>query len=81
MTCAQGENAVDGIRVDQAGNLFVSGPGSLRIVSPEGKHLGTIIGPKHPHNMAWGDEDGKALYLCARSGLYKMRLNIDSVQP
>lgn len=33
------------------------------------------------HNMAWGDEGGKTLYLCAQSGLYKMRLNIEGVRP
>jgi sugar lactone lactonase YvrE len=49
--------------------------------SPEGKRLGTIITPKHVHNMAWGDEDGKTLYLCARSGLYRMRLSIPGVRP
>jgi gluconolactonase len=31
--------------------------------------------------MAWGDDDGKTLYLCARSGLYRMRLNIPGVRP
>ena len=36
---------------------------------------------KHPHNMAWGDDDGKSLYLCAQSGLYKMRLNIPGIRP
>ena len=51
------------------------------MISPEGKHLGTIITPGHPHNMAWGDADGKTLYLCARSGLYRMRLNITGVRP
>ena len=76
MTSAKGEDALDGIKVDQAGNLYVSGPGGLWVLSPEGKHLGTIIAPRHIHNMAWGDDDGKTLYLCARSGLYKMRLNI-----
>ena len=74
MTAAPGEDAIDGIKVDEKGNLFVSGPGGLWVLSPEGKHLGTIVGPKHPHNMAWGDDDGKTLYLCAQSGLYKMRL-------
>ena len=49
--------------------------------SPDGKHLGTVIAPRHPHNMAWGDDDGKTLYLCARSGLYKMRLNIPGIRP
>lgn len=76
MTGAQGEDAIDGIKVDQQGNLYVSGPGGLWVISSEGKHLGTIIAPKHPHNMAWGDDDNKTLYLCARSGLYRMRLNI-----
>jgi gluconolactonase len=76
MTGAKGEDAIDGIKVDQQGNLYVSGPGGLWVISSEGKHLGTIIAPKHPHNMAWGDDDNKTLYLCARSGLYKMRLNI-----
>lgn len=81
MTSAPGEDALDGIKVDQQGNLYVSGPGGLWVISAEGKHLGTIIAPKHIHNMAWGDEDGKTLYLCARSSLYRMRLNIPGVRP
>ncbi|MGH9930057.1 MAG: SMP-30/gluconolactonase/LRE family protein [Pyrinomonadaceae bacterium] len=81
MTSTPGEDALDGIKVDQRGNLYVSGPGGLWVISPEGKHLGTIITPKHAHNFAWGDADGKTLYLCARSGLYRMRLNIPGVRP
>jgi gluconolactonase len=76
MTNAKGEDAIDGVKVDQRGNVYVSGPGGLWILSPEGKHLGTVFAPKHIHNMAWGDDDGKTLYLCARSGLYRMRLNV-----
>lgn len=81
MTSAAGEDALDGIKVDQKGNLYVSGPGGLWILSPEGKHLGTIITPKHAHNFAWGDADGKTLYLCARSSLYRIRLNIPGLRP
>ena len=80
MTSSPGEDALDGMKVDRRGNLYVSGPGGLWILSPDGRHLGTIIAPKHPHNMAWGD-DGKTLYLCARSGLYRMRLNIEGIRP
>jgi len=76
MTGAKGEDAIDGIKVDQRGNLYVSGPGGLWVISAEGKHLGTINAPQHIHNMAWGEEDNQTLYLCARRGLYKMRLNI-----
>lgn len=80
-TSAEGEDGLDGIKVDQKGNLYVSAPGGLWVISPEGKHLGTIITPRHVHNMAWGDADGKTLYLCARAGLYRIRLNIAGVRP
>ena len=76
MTSAKGEDAIDGIKVDQRGNLYVSGPGGLWVISAEGKHLGTINAPQHIHNMAWGEEDNQTLYLCARGGLYRMRFNI-----
>lgn len=73
MTSAPGEDAIDGVKVDAAGNVFVSGPGGLWVLSPDGQHLGTIVTPRHVHNMAWGD-DGKSLYLAARDRLYRMRL-------
>lgn len=80
-TNAPGEDGLDGIKVDQKGNLYVSAPGGLWVISPEGKHLGTIITPRHAHNFAWGDADGKTLYLAARSGLYRISLNIAGVRP
>jgi hypothetical protein len=67
--------------VDRQGNVYASGPGGLWILSPEGKHLGTIVGPEHPHNFAWGDADGRTLYLCARTGLYRIRLGVAGVRP
>lgn len=81
MTGAPGEDALDGMKVDREGNLYVTGPGGLWVISSEGKHLGTIIPPKEPHNIAWGDEDGKTLYICALNGLYRMRLNIPGIRP
>ena len=76
MTSAPGEDAIDGIKVDERGNLYVSGPGGLWVISAEGKHLGTIVAPMHPHNLAWGGDDYKTLYLTAQSGLYRMTLNV-----
>jgi gluconolactonase len=81
MTGAPGEDALDGIKVDVQGNLYVSGPGGLWILSAEGKHLGTIVGPEHPHNLAWGDDDGRTLYLTAQTGVYRVRLKIKGVRP
>ena len=81
MTTAPGEDAIDGIKIDQQGNLYVSGPGGLWIISPSGKHLGTIIAPKHPHNIAWGGDDGKTLYMTAQGTLYRMPLKIPGIRP
>jgi len=76
MTSAKGEDAIDGMKVDERGNLYVSGPGGLWVISPEGKHLGTIIAPMHPHNLAWGGADHRTLYLAAQSALYRITLNV-----
>jgi len=81
MTSAPGDDALDGVKVDLRGNVYVSGPGGLWILSPEGKHLGTIVGPEHPHNLAWGDDDGRTLYLTAQTGLYRVRLKVPGVRP
>ena len=71
-----GEDAWDGLKVDQQGNVYASGPDGLWILSPEGKHLGTIVGPEHPHNLAWGESNHKTLYLAAQTGLYRITVNI-----
>ncbi len=72
--------ALDGVKVDVEGNVFVSAPGGIWILSPKGKLLGKIIGPERPANMAWGD-DGKTLYLTAHTGLYKIRTKTGGKMP
>jgi gluconolactonase len=75
------EVALDGIKVDQRGNVYVSAPRGVWILSPESKPLGRIELPEHDANFAWGDADGRALYLTASTGLYRIRLNIPGVRP
>ena len=81
LTSAPSEDAIDGVKVDQRGNLYVSGPGGLWIISPEAKHMGTIRMPELPANFAWGDEDGCTLYITARTSLYRVRLSIPGIRP
>jgi gluconolactonase len=76
LTVEPGEEAIDGIKVDRRGNVYVSGPGGLWIVSPEGRRLGTLVLPELPANFAWGDADSRTLYMTARAGLYRVRLKI-----
>lgn len=67
------EEALDGMKVDKQGNLFISAPGGVWILNAAGKLLGKIVTPERPANMAWGD-DGNSLYLTAHSSLYKVRV-------
>ena len=46
------DEAIDGIKVDKEGNLFVSAPGGVWILSSDGKLLGKIVTPERAANMA-----------------------------
>lgn len=63
----------DGMRVDVRGNLFAAGPGGILILSPQGKHLGTIITGQPTANCTFGD-DGSTLYMTANDRLMRVRL-------
>ena len=65
----------DGMRVDSKGNIYESGPRGIWIVSPEGKHLGTILTPEKVANLTFGDPDYKTLYIAAQTSIYKIRVN------
>jgi gluconolactonase len=81
VTKEPGDGAPDGMKVDSAGNLYATGPGGVLVISSQGKHLGTIQLPEVPANCAWGDADGKTLYMTARTGLYRIKLKVAGVRP
>lgn len=66
----------DGMKVDAQGLLYSSGPGGVWVFDPSGKHLRTIPVPETPANLAWGDSDGRTLYITARTSVYKVRLPV-----
>jgi gluconolactonase len=66
--------APDGMKVDQAGNVYCTGSGGFWIINPEGKCLARVFPPELPSNMAWGDGDWRTFYLTARSSVYRMRV-------
>ncbi|HEY3241366.1 MAG TPA: SMP-30/gluconolactonase/LRE family protein [Acidimicrobiia bacterium] len=81
MTGAAGDDAIDGLKVDVAGNLYVCGPGGVWILSANGVHLGTLELPEAPHNLAWGDADARTLYVTAMTSIYRIRLAVPGVRP
>ena len=66
----------DGMKVDEKGNVYSTGPGGVWIFSPEGKPLGTILLSEKAANVAWAGTDRKTLYITASSSVYRIRLNI-----
>lgn len=81
MNSSKDEGVPDGMKIDTKGNIYGVGPGGVWVLSPEGKHLGTIKAPEDPANLAWGDADGKTLYLTARTGLYRIHLSATGIRP
>lgn len=72
----KGDGVPDGMKVDTAGNIFVTGPGGIWVWDPQGHHLGTIVVPEQPANLTWGDKDHGTLYLTATTSVYKIRTKV-----
>lgn len=71
----------DGMKVDAKGNLFVTGPQGIWVWSPDGKHLGTIVMPEQPANLAWGDKDYGTLYITATTSVYRLPMKTHGFIP
>lgn len=81
MTADKRPGVPDGMKVDERGNLYTTGPGGIWVLSSEGTHLGILAFPEQPANLAFGDADGKTLYVTARTSVYRIRLNVAGVRP
>lgn len=62
----------DGLKVDARGNVWTTGPGGVLVISPAGRHLGTINTGEQTGNCAWGG-DGSTLYICADMFLARVK--------
>jgi len=63
----------DGIRFDCLGNLWVAGLNGIEVFDSAGCHLAQIKLPERPANLEFGGVDGRTLYICARTSLYRLR--------
>ncbi len=70
---AQGPGAPDGMKIDGQGNIFTTGPGGVLVLTPDGRHLGTVLTGEPTANCAFGDADGSALYITANDKLCRIR--------
>ena len=76
------DDVPDGLKVDSKGNVWTTGPGGIRIVTPEGKVLGQIKTPdKAQSNIAFGGEDWRTVYITASTNVYRLKAAIPGVKP
>lgn len=80
-TGKEGDGVPDGLKVDSHGNLWSTGPGGIRIMTPGGKVLGQIKLPEVAANCAWGGQDGKTLYITARTHIYRVQALVPGSLP
>ncbi len=76
----EGENGVpDGMKVDQQGNVYLTGPGGIWVFDPVGTHLGVIQVPEVTANLGWGEDDWKTLFITATTSIYRIQLKVSGI--
>jgi len=75
-----GPGVPDGLKVDMAGNIWMTGPGGIRIVTPHGKVLGQIKLPEVAANLGFAG-DGHTLYITASTSIYRLHVKTPGELP
>lgn len=69
-------SVVDGMKCDERGNVWVTGPGGVWVINPSGELLGVVEAPEGVANLAWGGPDLHTLFLTATTSLYALRTTV-----
>lgn len=72
------EGIPDGMKCDERGNIWVTGPGGVWVISDVGEHLGVVEVPENVGNLAWGGADWRTLWMPSSTSLYRVRTRVRS---
>ena len=64
------------MKLDERGNVYVTGPNGVWVFAPDGEHLGVIEVPENVGNVNWGDDDWRTLYIPASTSVYRVRMKV-----
>jgi gluconolactonase len=70
------EGIPDGMKCDERGDIYVTGPGGVWVISPEAELLGVIEVPENVGNLNWGGDDWNVLYMPSSTSLYRIQLKV-----
>jgi gluconolactonase len=72
----QAKGIVDGMKCDERGNIWVTGPGGVWVFAPDGEHLGVIEFPETVGNLHWGGSDWKSVFVAATTSIYRFEVKV-----
>jgi gluconolactonase len=67
---------VDGMKLDERGNVWVTGPGGVCVFDPEGRHIGTVEVPENVGNLNWGGPQWDQLFIPATTSVYRIQCRV-----
>jgi len=70
------EGVVDGMKCDEHGNVYVTGPRGIWVFGPQGTHLGVIRMPEIAGNLNWGGRDWQDLHCACSTSIYRVRMKV-----
>jgi gluconolactonase len=70
------EGIPDGMKCDERGNVWVTGPGGVWVISSGGEHLGLVEVPENVGNLTWGGDDWHTLFMPSSTSLYRIRTKV-----
>ncbi len=70
------EGIPDGMKCDERGNIWVTGPGGVWVFNTAGQHIGTVNVPENVGNLTWGGEDWHTLFMPSSTSLYTLRTTV-----
>jgi gluconolactonase len=70
------DQSVDGMKCDERGNIYVTGPRGIWVLTPAGKHLGVVLMPETAANLNWGGKDWDELYCTCSTSIYRVKTKV-----
>jgi gluconolactonase len=71
---------VDGMKLDERGNVWVTGPGGVCVFDADGQHIGTVEVPENVGNVNWarppGGPDWNWLMIPATTSVYRIQCKV-----
>jgi gluconolactonase len=64
------------MKLDERGNVYVTGPAGVWVFASDGEHLGVIQVPENVGNVNWGGDDWRTLFIPASTSVYSVRMKV-----